>query len=166
MPLSHRVNHCWLEFIGIIPKVGIMIIVDYSWGYCIVVSDYRYCTHGPVNIRITIAVHCHLPRFFFISWKWIFFVLPCFKYASSGDKQCIILANHFEQWINFLWQMCHKCVNCVLAWLEILNWFNQIHVNKPHCAAIGPESTKFYMPDLVPFWHIMAHMCRGCSIKE
>ena len=162
MPLRHRVNHCWLELIGIIPKVGIMIIVDYSWGYCIVVSDYRYCTHGPMNIRITVQyiATCHD---FFISWKWIFFVLPCFKYVSSGDKQCIILANHFEQWINFLWQMCHKWELCV-SMVRILLLFNQIYVNKPHCTAIGPESTQYYMPDLAPFWHIMAHLWRKCSI--
>ena len=45
--------------------VGIMTVVD-----------FRYYTHGQVNIRITIAIHCHLPRFFL---KWISFVLPCFK---------------------------------------------------------------------------------------
>ena len=25
--------------------------------------DLRYYTHGPVNIRITTVIHCHLPRF-------------------------------------------------------------------------------------------------------
>ena len=33
-------------------KVGFMIIVD-----------FRYYTHGLVNIRMTIAIHCHLSRF-------------------------------------------------------------------------------------------------------
>ena len=33
-------------------KVGFMIIVD-----------FRYYTHGLVNIRITIAIHFHFPRF-------------------------------------------------------------------------------------------------------
>ena len=33
-------------------KVGFMVIVD-----------FRYYTHGLVNIRIRIAIYCHLPRF-------------------------------------------------------------------------------------------------------
>ena len=81
-------------------KVGFMIIVD-----C------RYYTHGLVNIRITIAIHCHLPRFLESV------VLPCFRYASSGDKQCITLGQ--SQLINFLWQISYKCVNCALACLKI-----------------------------------------------
>ena len=32
-------------------KVGIVTTVD-----------LRYYTHGPVNIRITTVIHCHLPR--------------------------------------------------------------------------------------------------------
>ena len=55
-------------------KVGFMIIVD-----------FRYHTHGLVNIRITIAIHCHLPRFLESV------VIPCFGYASSCDRQCITL---------------------------------------------------------------------------
>ena len=50
-------------------KVGIMTVVD-----------FRYYTHGLVNIIITIAIHCHLPRFL----ERISFVLWCMKYAKFG----------------------------------------------------------------------------------
>ena len=58
-------------------KVGFMIIVD-----------FRYYTHGLVNIRITIGIHCHLPRFL---ESESLLVLPCFRYASSGERPCITL---------------------------------------------------------------------------
>ena len=47
-------------------------------------------------------------------------------------------------------QVCELCVS-----------IKQIHIDKPHCAAIGPESTQCCKP--APFWHIMAHL-RGCRI--
>ena len=50
-----------------------------------------------------------------------------------------------------------------VSMVRILFWFNQIHVNKPHCTAIWPESTQYCMPDLA-LWHIMAHLWRKCSI--
>ena len=28
-----------------------------------IIIDFKYYTHGLVNIRITIAIYCHLPRF-------------------------------------------------------------------------------------------------------
>ena len=44
-------------------------------------------SYGVVNIMITIAIHCHSQRFL----ESESLVLPCFIYASSGDRQCITL---------------------------------------------------------------------------
>ena len=103
-------------------KVGFMIIIDFS-----------YYTHGLVNIRITIAIHCHLPRFLESV------VLPCFRYASSGDRQCMITIGQ------------SKLINFFCKWVKSV-WI--VHVDKPHYAAIGPESTQCCKPDPAPLWHI------------
>ena len=101
-----------------------------------------------------------------IFWKWISFVLPCFKYASSSDRHSITLGGE-SLWksINFLWQMSHKCVNCVLACLEI----NDTIYPDPFRRAILcrnrslPESTQWCKLDAAPIWHIMAYLYR-CNI--
>ena len=57
-----------------------------------------------------------------ISWKWISFVLPCFKHASSGDRQCITLSESLWTMNTFLIS-CDKWVTSVwivLACLEIM----------------------------------------------
>ena len=128
-------------------KVGFMKIVD-----------FRYYTHGLMNIRITIAIHCHQPRFLESV------VLPCFRYASSGDRQCVTLGQSLWTIDQFLvTNKLQVCELCISMFKNIWYWFNQIHVDKPHYAAIGPESTQCCKPDPAPFWHIMAHL-RGCSI--
>ena len=74
-------------------------------------------THGLVNIRITIAVHCHSQRFLGsepLSYYRVFNTLVLVTDSAYHS------ASHLEQWIDFLWQMSHKCVNCVLACLEIM----------------------------------------------
>ena len=53
--------------------------------------------------------------------------------------------------------MSHKCVNSVLACLEI-NWFIQIHLDKTYCATIEPESTQWCQLDAAPIWYIMAYL--------
>ena len=47
-------------------RVGIAHFQQWGWRYpsCAHSTDFRYYTHGLVNIRITIAIHCYLPRFF------------------------------------------------------------------------------------------------------
>ena len=114
-------------------------------------------THGLVNIRITIGIPCH--SLATISWKWIYFVLPCFEYASSGDRQCITLGES-------LWTMVvtsQVCELCVSMFRNKWYWFIQIHLDKPYCAAIKPESTQWCKLDAAPFWHIMAYL-RECNI--
>ena len=130
-------------------KVGITTIFDfryYSWS-----SEHQdyYCNTLPLTT---------------ISWKWISYVLPCFKYASSGDRQCITLGESLWTMNQFLVtnesQMCELCVSMFRnKWY----WFIQIHLDKPYCAAIEPESTQWCKLDAAPFWHIMAYL-QGCNI--
>ena len=58
-------------------KVGIMTTVD-----------FMYYTHSPVNIRITIAMHCHLSLILKVN---LFRVTVLYMSASSGERQCITL---------------------------------------------------------------------------
>ena len=111
-----------------------------------------------MNIRITITIHCHLPRFLESV------VLPCFRYASAGDRQCITLGQSLWTIDQFLvtnkLKVCELCIYMIIYIIVIYMildyWFNQIHVDKPHHdhAAIGPESTQCCKPDSAPFWHI------------
>ena len=87
-------------------KVGITAIFDfryYSWS-----SEHQDYDCNKLALTKT------------ISWKWISFVLPCFKHASSGDRQCIALSESLWTMNTFLRQMSHKSVNCVLTCLEIM----------------------------------------------
>ena len=86
-------------------KVGFMIIMD-----------FRYYTHGLVNIRITIAIHFHLPRFLESESLWYCRVLDTLVWVTDSAYHS---ASHFEQLINFLWQISYKCVNGPLACLKI-----------------------------------------------
>ena len=132
-------------------KVGFMIIVD-----------FRYYTHGLVNIRITIAIHCHLPRF--LESESLSYHSTVFRYASSGERPCITLGQSLWTMDQFLvTNKLQVCELCVSMFTNIWYWLNQIHVDKPHCAAIGPESSQCCKPDSAPFWHIMAHL-RGYDI--
>ena len=130
-------------------KVGITVIFDfryYSWSS--EHQDYYYNT-----LVLTT-----------FSWKGISFVLPCFKYASSGDRQCITLGES-------LWTMDQFLVTnksqvgelCVRMFGNKWYWFIQINLNKPYCAAIEPESTQWCKLDAASFWHIMAYL-RRCDI--
>ena len=130
-------------------KVGITTIFDiryYSWS-----SEHQ--DYG-----------CNTLPLATISGKWISYVLPCFKYASSGDRQCITLGES-------LWTMNQFLVTnesqvyelCVSMFRNKWYWFIQIHLDKPYCAAIEPESTQWSKLDAAPFWHIMAYL-RGCNI--
>ena len=89
-------------------RVGITAIFDfryYSWS-----SEHQ-------------DYDCNTLALTTISRKWISFVLPCFKHTSfivRVTDSAQHSASHFEQWIHFLWQMSHKCVNCVLGCLEIM----------------------------------------------
>ena len=80
------------------------------------IVDFRYYTHGLVNIRITIAIHCHLPRFLECKSLSYYSVSNTLVHVTGSAKHSV---SHFEQWVNFLWQISHKCVKCVLACLEI-----------------------------------------------
>ena len=87
------------------------------WQSCIMtVVDFRYYTHGLVNIRITIAIHCHLPRCLECKSLSYYSVSNTLVHVTGSAKHSV---SHFEQWVNFLWQISHKCVKCVLACLEI-----------------------------------------------
>ena len=99
-----------------------------------------------------------------ISWKWISFVLLCFKYTSSGDRRCKTLGESLWTTNQFLVsnesQVCELCVSMFRnKWY----WFIQIHLDKPYFAAIEPESNQWCKLDAAPFWHIMAYL-RGCNI--
>ena len=43
------------------------------------------------------------------------------------------------QWVNFLWQMCHKCVTCVLALLEI---YDTDLIRSMYTSHIVPQSDR------------------------
>ena len=81
-------------------KVGITAIFDfryYSWS-----SEHQ-------------DYDCNTLALTTISWKWISFVLPCFKHASSGDRQCITLSESLWTINTFLVtnesQVCELCVS-------------------------------------------------------
>ena len=74
-------------------------------------------THGLVNIRITIAIHWHSQRFLESESLSYYRVLNTLVRVTDSAQHS---ASHFEQWIQFLWQMSHKCVNWVLGCLEIM----------------------------------------------
>ena len=117
-------------------------------------------THGLGNIR---GYDCNTLPLTTIYWKWISFVLPCFIYASSGDKQCVILGESLWTMNQFVMpnesQVCELCVSMFRnKWY----WFIQIHLDKPYCAAFEPESIQWCKLEAAPFWHIMAHL-RGCN---
>ena len=99
-----------------------------------------------------------------ISWKRFSFVLLCFKYASSGDRQCITLGGSLWTLNQFLVsnesQVCELCVS---MFINTWYWFIQIHLDKTYFAAIHPETTQWCKLDAVSFWHIMAYL-RGCNI--
>ena len=131
-------------------KVGITTIFDfryYSWSS--EHQDYDYNA---------------LP-FTTISWKWISFVLQCFnKYASSGDRQCLTLGESLWTMNQFLvTNESQVCELFVCMFRNKLYWFIQIHLEKPYCATIEPESTQWCKLDAAPFWHIMTYL-RGCNI--
>ena len=121
-------------------KVGITTISDfryYSWS-----SEHRYydCNTLPLTT---------------ISCKWISFVLPCFEYVSSGDRQCITLGESLWKMNQFLVtnepQVCELCVSIFKnEWY----WFIETHLDKPYFAAIEPESTQWCKLDAAPFWQI------------
>ena len=99
-----------------------------------------------------------------ISGKWISFVLPCFKYASSGDRQRITLSGSLWMMNQFLvLNESQVCESCVSTFRNKLYWFIQIHLDKPYCAAIEPESPQWCSLDAALFWHIMAYLW-GCKI--
>ena len=90
---------------------------------------------------------------------WISFVLPCFKYASSGDRQCITLGQSLWTMNQFLvTNESQVCELCVSMFRKKWYWFIQIHLDKPCCAAIEPGSTQWYKLDAAPFGHIMAYL--------
>ena len=81
-------------------KVGITAIFDfryYSWS-----SEHQ-------------DYDCNTLALTPISWKWISFVLPCFKHASSGDRQCITLSESLWTINAFIVtnesQVCELCVS-------------------------------------------------------
>ena len=99
-----------------------------------------------------------------ISWKWISFVWPCFKYASSDDRQCITLGQLLWTMDQFLvTNKSQVCELCISMFRNIWYWVNQFNAHKPDCATIGPVSTQSCKPDPTPFWHVMARL-RGCDI--
>ena len=130
-------------------KVGITTIFDfgyYSWSG--EHQDYHCSVLSPTTI----------------SWKWISFILPCFKYASSGDS-AQHTASHFEEWINFLWQMSHKGVNCVTACLEINDTALSRSIETSH---IVPQSNRnqtndasWLRPHSGTLWHICEYVIFG-----
>ena len=78
-------------------------------------------THGPVNIRITIAIHCHSQRFLESENLSYYRVFNTLVRVTVHNTRRVILNN---EWIS-----CDKwvtSVNCVLACLEIkdtgLSW--------------------------------------------
>ena len=81
-------------------KVGITAIFDcryYSWS-----SEHQ-------------DYECNTLALTTISWKWISFVLPCFKHAGSCDRQCITLTESLWTMNTFLVtnesQVCELCVS-------------------------------------------------------
>ena len=81
-------------------RVGITAIFDfryYSWS-----SEHQ-------------DYDCNTLALTTISLKWISFVLPCFKHASSGDRQCITLSESLWTINTFLVtnesQVCELCVS-------------------------------------------------------
>ena len=89
-------------------KVGITAIFDfryYSW----------YSEHQDYD--------CNTLALTTISWKRISFVLPCFKHASSGDRQCITLSEcpmqaYITGWLDAGLQY-PQCVHCDAAVLHL-----------------------------------------------
>ena len=110
-------------------------------------------THGLVNIRITIVTHCHSERFLESESLSYYRVLN----TLVRVRECITLGES-------LWTMNQfMCELCVSMFINKWYWFIQIHLEKPYCAAIEPESTQWSKLDAPPFWHIMAYL-RGCNI--
>ena len=124
------------------------------------ISDFRYFSWSSEHQDYD----CNTLPLATISWKWISFVLPCFIYAGSGDRPCIILGESLWTMNQFLVtnesQVCELCVSMFRN-----KWYGfiQIHWDKPYCVAIEPESTQWCKLDAASFWHIMAYV-RGCNI--
>ena len=120
-------------------------------------------SHGLVNIRITIAIHWHLQRFL-DSESLSYNRVTVFKYASSGDRQCIALDESLWTMNQFLvTNESQVCELCVSMFRNKWYWFIQIHLDKPYCTAIEQESTQWCKLDAAPFWHIVAYL-RGYNI--
>ena len=83
-------------------KVGIMTIVD-----------FRYYTHGLVNIRIMIAIHCHLPRF--LESESLSYYRGLNRLVRLTDRRCITLSQSLWTMVKFLTtnesQVCELCVS-------------------------------------------------------
>ena len=129
--LCHHRGRCrlslwWYLAANTVMTIGIMRIVDFT-----------YCVHGPVNIRVTIAIHCHQPRFLESESLLCDRVLNTLVRMTGSAWHW---ASCFEQWINFLWQTSHKYVNCALACLEI---YDTGLTSSMHTSQIVPQSDRF-----------------------
>ena len=118
-----------------------------------ILVKYLVC-HCTDNRESSWRQHCHHPGCHYcrdhsndkVSITTIF-DFRYFKYASSDrmTESAQHSASHFVQQTNFLWEMSHKCVNCVSACREIWYWFIQIHLDKPNCAISAFARVSWHM---------------------
>ena len=124
-------------------KVGITAIFDfryYSWS-----SEHQ-------------DYECNTLALTTISWKWISFVLPCFKHASSGDRQCITLSESLWTMNTFLVtnesQVCELCVSMFRN--NDIGLYSSIKTSHivPQSNRNQPNDANWMRPHSGTLWHI------------
>ena len=117
-------------------KVGIVTTVD-----------LRYYTHGPVNIRITTVIHCHLPRFL---------ESECLSYNPVLNTPARWQANFitFDQSLWTMDQFFVTCMNCVCT-------LNTLYFEPPRASSLlGVRLVKARRKNLVPLLSgVKPHPC-------